>query len=108
MFVVLDLVRRRVLHINVTAHPTAAWTAQQVVEALPWTTAAGYVVRDRDGIYGEGFRRRVAAFGLEPVVIAARSPWQNVYAERFIGSLRRECLDHIIALDERHLLRVLS
>jgi putative transposase len=107
VFVVLSLIRRRVLHINVTAHPTAAWTAQQVVEALPWATTAGYVVRDRDGIYGEGFRRRVAALGLEHVVIAARSPWQNAYAERFIGSLRRECLDHIIAVDERHLLRVL-
>ena len=85
VFVVLSLVRRRVLHSNVTAHPTAAWKAQEVVEALPWTTTAGYVVRDRDGIYGEGVRRRVEALGLEQVVIAARSPWQNAYVERFIG-----------------------
>jgi len=107
VFVVLSLLRRRVLHLNVTAHPTAAWTAQQVVEALPWTTTAGYMVRDRDAIYGEAFSRRVGALGLKHVVTAARSPWQNAYAERFIGSLRRECLDHLIALDERQLLRVL-
>jgi putative transposase len=106
VFIVLSLARRRILHVNVTAHPTAAWTAQQMVEALPWTTNDRYVVRDRDGIYGEEFNRRVEGLGLERVVIAARSPWQNGYAERFIGSLRRECLDHVIALDERQLLRI--
>ena len=106
VFIVLSLARRRVLHVNVTAHPTAAWTAQQVVEALPWTTNERYVVRDRDGIDGHSFRNRVDSLGLEEVVIAARSPWQNGYAERFIGSLRRECLDHVIALDERQLLRI--
>jgi transposase InsO family protein len=106
VFVVLSLLRRRVLHINVSAHPTAAWTAQQVVEAVPWTTPNRYVVRDRDGIYAEVFQRRVDALGLEQVVIAARSPWQNGYVERFLGSLRRECLDHVLALNERHLLRV--
>jgi transposase InsO family protein len=105
-FVVLSLTRRRVLHVNVTAHPTATWTAQQIVEALPWTTTARYVMRDRDAIYGETFQRRVEHLGLEQVVIAPRSPWQNGYVERFIGSLRRECLDHIIALNERQLLRV--
>lgn len=107
VFVVLSRVRRRVRDSNVTAHLPAAWTAQQMVEALPWTTTAGDVVRDRDGIYGEGLRRRVAALGLEHVVIAARTPWQNAYADRCIGPLRRDCLDHIIALDERHRLRVL-
>jgi transposase InsO family protein len=106
VFVVLSLARRRVLHVNVTDHPTAAWTAQQMVEALPWTPTARYVIRDRDGIYGETFQRRVEHLGLEQVVIAARSPWQNGYVERFIGSLRRVCLDHVIALDERQLLRV--
>ena len=106
LFVVLSLERRRVLHVNVTAHPTAAWTAQQIVEALPWKPIQRYVIRDRDGIYGETFQRRVKNLGLAQVVIAPRSPWQNAYAERFIGSLRRECLDHIIALDERQLLRV--
>ncbi len=106
VFIVLSLARRRVLHVNVTAHPTAAWTAQQVVEALPWATTDRSVIRDRDGIYGNVFRDRVGGLGLEEIVIAARSPWQNGYAERFIGSLRRECLDHVIALDERHLLRI--
>jgi transposase InsO family protein len=86
VFIVLSLVRRRVLHVNVTAHPTAAWTAQQVVEALPWAPTDRYVVRDRDGIYGEMFRRHVAGLGLEQVVIAARSPWQNGYAERSMGA----------------------
>jgi transposase InsO family protein len=106
VFIVLSLARRRVLHVNVTDHPTAAWTAQQMVEALPWEPTKRYVIRDRDRIYGEVFQRRVEHLGLDQVVIAARSPWQNGYAERFIGSLRRECLDHVIALDERQLLRV--
>ncbi len=106
VFIVISLLRRRVLHVNITAHPRAAWTAQQVVEAQPWSSADRYVVRDRDGIYGEVFKRRVEGLGLEQVVISARSPWQNGYAERFIGSLRRECLDHVIALNEWHLLRV--
>jgi putative transposase len=90
VFIVLSLARRRVLHVNVTAHPTAAWTAQQVVAALPWTTNDRYVIRDRDSIYGNVFRERVEGLGVEEVVSAARSPWQNGYAERFIGSLRRE------------------
>jgi len=106
LFVVLSLARRRVLHVNVTAHPTAAWTAQQMVEALPWTPTVRHVIRDRDGIYGEVFQTRVEHLGLKQVVIAPHSPWQNAYAERFIGSLRRECLDHVLALDERQLLRV--
>ncbi len=105
-FVVLSLSRRRVLHVNVTRHPTAAWTAQQMVEALPWTSTARYLIRDRDGAYGEAFHRRVEGLGIQEVLIAARSPWQNGYAERFIGSLRRECVDHVIALNERHLLRL--
>lgn len=79
-----------------------------MVEALPWETTARYVIRDRDRIYGLAFRRRVAGLGLREVPTAPRSPWQNGYEERFIGSLRRECLDHVIALNERHLLRILS
>jgi len=90
----------------VTAHPTAHWTAQQLVEAIPWTSPARYLVRDRDGIYGAVFQKRVEGLGLVEVPIAPRSPWQNGYVERFIGSLRRECLDHVIALNERQLLRV--
>ncbi len=108
VFVVLSLERRRVLHINVTAHPTAQWTAQQMVEAFPWETTARYVIRDRDRIYGTDFRRRVEGLGIDEVPTAPRSPWQNAYAERFIGSLRRECLDHVIVLNERHLGRILS
>ena len=108
VFVVLSLERRRLLHINVTAHPTAAWTAQQMVEALPDETNPRYLIRDRDGIYGAEFRRRVAGLGLREVPIAPRSPWQNPYAERFIGSLRRECLDHMIVLNERQVCRILS
>ncbi len=108
VFVVLSLERRRVLHVNVTAHPTAQWTAQQMVEAFPWETTARYVIRDRDRIYGTDFRRRVEGLGLHEVPIAPHSPWQNAYAERFVGSLRRECLDHVIVLNERHLGRILS
>jgi transposase InsO family protein len=108
VFVVLSLERRKLLYINVTAHPTAQWTAQQMVEAFPWETTARYVIRDRDRIYGTDFRRRVEGLGLHEVPIAPRSPWQNAYAERFIGSLRRECLDHVIVLNERHLGRILS
>ena len=108
VFVVLSLERRRLLHVHVTAHPTATWTAQQMVEALPDETNARYLIRDRDGIYGAEFRRRVAGLGLREVPIAPRSPWQNPYAERFIGSLRRECLDHMIVLNERPVCRILS
>ncbi len=90
-----------------TEHPTAQWTAQQMVEAFPWDPALKYVVRDRDQIYGEVFRRRVKSLGIEQVRIAPRSPWQNPYVERLIGSIRRDCLDHHIILNERHLRRVL-
>ncbi len=79
-----------------------------MVEAFPWETTARYVIRDRDRIYGTDFRRRVEGLGLQEVPTAPHSPWQNCYAERFIGSLRRECLDHVIVLNERHLGRILS
>jgi transposase InsO family protein len=108
VFVVLSLERRKLLHVNMTAHPTAQWTAQQMVEAFPWVTTARYVIRDRDRIYGADFRRRVEGLGLHEVPIAPRSPCQNAYAERFIGSLRRECLNHVIVLNERHLRQILS
>jgi transposase InsO family protein len=106
VFIVLSLARRRVIHVNVTAHPTAHWAAQQMVETFPWSSSARYLVRDRDGIYGAVFQQRVEGLGIAEVPIAPRSPWQNGYVERFIGSLRRECLDHIVALNERQLLRV--
>jgi transposase InsO family protein len=108
VFLVLAHERRRVLHFNVTAYPTAEWTAQQVVEAFPWDSAPRFLLRDRDSIYGEYFFRRVKNMGIDQVVIAARSPWQNPFVERLIGSIRRECLDHTIVLSERHLRRLLK
>ena len=100
--------RRRVIHFNVTANPTAQWTAQQIIEAFPWDTAPRYLLRDRDAIYGERFQRRVQSMGIEQVLSAPRSPWQNPYVERLIGSIRRDCLDHTIVLSERHLRRILA
>ena len=99
--------RRSVLHFNVTDHPTAQWTAQQVIEAFPFETAPRYLLRDRDGIYGNEFQRRVARMGIEQVCTAPRSPWQNPYVEWLIGSVRRECIDHLIIWDEYHLHRIL-
>lgn len=107
-FVVLSHDRRRIIHFNVTEHPTAEWTAQQVVEAFPYDTEPRYLLRDRDSIYGEFFRRRVRNMGIEEVVTAFRSPWQNAYVERVIGSIRRECLDHVIIFGEDHLRRILA
>jgi putative transposase len=84
------------------------WTAQQIVEAFPEDTAPEYMMRDRDGIYGDYFRRRVESFGIEEVLSAPRSPWQNPSVERLVGSIRLECLDHVIVLNERHLRRILT
>jgi transposase InsO family protein len=108
VFVVLSLERRKALHLNVTTHPSAQWTAQQIVEACAWKQTPSYLIRDRDGIYGDTFRRRVAYLGVEEILIAPRSPWQNAYVERFIGSLRRECLDHVLLLNEQHCRRILA
>jgi transposase InsO family protein len=108
VFLVLAHDRRRVLHFNVTSNPTAAWTAQQIVEAFPWERSAKYLLRGRDKIYGEAFQKRVHNMGFDEVRTAPRSPWQNPYVERLIGSIRRECLDHVIVLNERHLRRVVS
>ncbi len=106
-FVMLAHDRRRIVHFNVTANPSAAWTAQQMTNAFPWDTAPHYLLRDRDGIYGAKFRRRVKAMGINEVLITPRSPWQSPYVERVIGTLRRELLDHVIVLGERHLRRLL-
>jgi putative transposase len=106
-FIILLQDRRRILHFNVTEHPTAAWTAQQMVEAFPEETASRFLIRDRDRIYGEEFRRRVAGMRIEEVPTAPHSPFQNPYVERVIGSLRRECLNHLIIINENHLRRVL-
>ena len=107
VFLVLAHDRRRILHFNVTAKPTAEWTAQQIVEAFPWDEAPRFLLRDRDQIYGQRFRSRVEHMGIEQVAIAPRSPWQNPFVERLVGSIRRECLDHVIVLNERHLRRIL-
>jgi putative transposase len=108
VLVILAHERRRVLHVNVTEHPTATWTTQQVVDAFPWDDVPQYLLHDRDRIYGGLFRQRIRNMGIEEVIIAPRSPWQNPYVERFIGSIRRECLDYIIVLSERHLRRILA
>jgi transposase InsO family protein len=106
MFFVLSLERRRVLHVNVTAHPYAAWAAQQIVEAIGAEIVRERLIRDRDAIFGAAFDARVDNLGVRQIRIAPRSPWQNGYAERWVGTLRRELLDHVIVLGERHLLRL--
>lgn len=108
VFVVLSLGRRRILNINVTAHPTAQWTAQQIAEAYPWGDVPTYLQRDRDATFGNTFRRQVNGMGIEELVSAPRSPWQNGYVERVIGTIRRECLDHCIAFGESHLRETLK
>jgi putative transposase len=110
LFVLLVLAhhRRRVVHFNITEHPTAAWTAQQIVDAFPDDTAPAHLLRDRDRIFGEAFRRRVRGLCIDEVLTAPRSPWQNPFVERLIGSVRRECLDHLVVFSERHLRRMLT
>ena len=108
VLVLLTHHRRRIVHLTVTEHPTAAWTAQQIIEAFPDDTAPRWLLRDRDAIYGDTFRRRVASMGITEVLASPSSPWQNPYAERLIGSIRRECLDHVIVLSQAHLQRVLA
>jgi transposase InsO family protein len=105
VFLVLAHERRRVVHFNVTEHPTGEWTAEQLVQAFPWDTAPRYLLWDRDRIYGEAFRIQAANMEIGEVLTAPRSPWQTPYVERLIGSLRRECLDHVIVLNESWLRR---
>jgi putative transposase len=100
--------RRKVLHFNITDSPSASWSAQQLTEALPFRTPPRYLLRDRDSIYGVEFVRRAGALGLEQRLIAPRAPWQNPFVERLIGSIRRECLDHVIVLNARHLHQLLA
>jgi transposase InsO family protein len=108
VLVILSHRRRQIVHFNVTPSPTAMWTAQQIIEAFPWDTAPKYLLRDRDSIYGAYFRQRVKNMDIKEVITAARSPWQNPFVERLIGSIRRDCLDHAIVLNESHLNRILS
>jgi transposase InsO family protein len=106
--VILGHERRRLIGFDVTAHPTVEWIARQVTEAFPWDEAPRYLIRDRDGAFGPAYRRRVRAMGIRDRPTAPRSPWQNGHAERLIGSIRRECLDHVIVFGEAHLRRVLK
>ena len=106
--IVLGHDRRRIIHFDVTQNPTQVWLARQITEAFPWDTAPRFLLRDRDRSYGQVFRDRICMMGIKEVVTAARSPWQNAYVERIIGSVRRECLDHVIIFDEHHLRGVLS
>jgi len=99
--------RRHILWFGVTAHPTAEWIANQVTEACGWEQAPRYLIRDRDGAYGEVFIRRLRSIGIRDRPTSPRSPWQNGYAERLIGSIRQECLDHVIVFSERHLRHLL-
>jgi transposase InsO family protein len=108
VFLVLAHDRRRILHFNVTAHPTADWTAQQLVQAFPWDSAPRYLLRDRDGIFGGDFVQQVKVMGIKEVLSAPRSPWQRAYVERVIGTIRRECLDHLIVFNQHSLRRTLS
>jgi transposase InsO family protein len=107
VFLVLAHDRCRILHFNVTAHPTAEWTGQQLREAFPFDHIPRYLLRDRDGIFGVDFTRQVRALGIEEVLSAPRSPWQRAYVERVIGTIRRECLDHMIVFGEDSLRRTL-
>ncbi len=108
VFVILDHDRRRPMHFAVTSNPATEWTARQLLEAFPWGNAPRYLLRDRDGAYGEKFRETAKGMGIREVLAAPRSPWQNSYAERLIGSIRRECLDHVIVFHEAGLRRILK
>ncbi len=107
VLIVLAHDRRRIVYFNVTEHPTSEWTAQQLVEAFPWGPTPKYLLRDRDAVYGNQFRKRVRNLGMKECPTAPRSPWQNPCAERIIGSIRRECLDHAVVLNACHLKRLL-
>ena len=106
-FVIIRLGRRDLVWVNVTANPTAEWIARQITEAFPWNEVPRYLVRDGDGVYGTAVTRRLRAMGIRDKPIAPASPWQNGYAERLIGSIRRDCLDHIVVMGEAHLRRTL-
>jgi hypothetical protein len=108
VFIVLEHRHRQVLHFNVTEHPTAAWTSHQIVEAFADRDAPRYLIRDRDSIYGDDVRLRIASMGIEEVLTAPQSPWQNPYVERLIGSIRRDCLNHFVILNAKHLKRTLA
>jgi transposase InsO family protein len=107
-FILIRLARRRLVWVAITPNPTAEWIARQISEAFPWNEAPRYLIRDRDGVYGTTATRRMRAMGIRDKPIAPGSPWQNCFAERLIGSIRRECLDHFVVLGEAHLRRILG
>jgi transposase InsO family protein len=106
--VIVRVARRLLVWTGVTTNPTAEWIARQVTEAFPWNEAPRHLIRDRDAVYGSAFKRRISAMGIRDRPIAPRSPWQNPYAERLIGSIRRECLDHVVVMGAPHLRRTLQ
>src|SRR6266567_4352815 len=108
VLVILRHERRRLISLSVTDHPTAEWIARQITDAFPWDSAPTHLIRDRDAAYGHAVTKRLAAMGIRDHPIAPRSPWQNGHAERLIGSIRRECLDHVVVLGEAHLCRILT
>jgi putative transposase len=108
VFVILSHDRRRPVHVAVTEYPTAEWTGRQLLEAFPWDSAPRYLLHDRDGDYGERFQEAASWLGIREVLTAPQSPWQNAYLERLIGSIRRECLDHVMVLNETGLRRILK
>jgi len=108
VFLILDHDRRRPLHFAVTSNPTAEWTTRQLLEAFPWDTAPRYLLHDRDSCYGDKFHETAKYMGIQEVLTAPRSPWQNAYVERLIGSIRRECLDHVLVFHEVGLRRILK
>ena len=108
VLVILGHDRRQILHVNVTRNPTAVWTARQLTEVCGWNNEPRYLLRDRDGVYGLEFSRQAKVLGFEEVVTAPRSPWQNAYVERVIGSIRRDCLDHVVVISDRQLRRILK
>jgi len=99
VFLVLDNTRRKILHFNLSDSPTERWAEQQIVEVFPWDTVPSHLIRDRDGKFGHEFNRRVSSLEIEQILTSPHSPWQNPYVERVIGSIRRECLDHVIVLN---------
>ena len=107
-FVIVRLDRRDLVWVSVTANPTAEWIARQITEAFPWNKVPRYLIRDRDRVYGAAVTRRLRAMGIRDKPIAPASPWQNGFAERVIGSIRRECLDHVVVLGEAHLRLILQ